>query len=72
MAIKIGSPAVLLTEALFTESGPALPGGSRVTVVALDPSGIATVRSRDGDMVTRVPASDLRVTRGRPARVPGA
>lgn len=69
MAIKIGSPAVLLTDCHDTESGPALPFGSRVSVVALDPSGIATVRSRDGATVTRVPACDLRVTRGRPARV---
>lgn len=70
MTIKLGSPAILLIDCHDTESGPALPGGSRVSVVALDPSGIATVRSRNGATITRVPAVDLRVTRGRPARVP--
>lgn len=69
MAIKLGSPAVLLVPCHDTESGPALPVGSRVSVVALDPSGIATVRSRDSITVTRVPACDLKITRGRPARL---
>lgn len=69
MAIKLGSPAVLLVPCHDTESGAALPIGSRVSIMALDPSGIATVRSRDGATVTRVPTVDLRVTRGRPARV---
>ena len=71
MAIKLGSPAVLLVPCHDTESGAALPIGSRVSIMALDPSGIATVRSRDGATVTRVPTVDLRVTRGRPARIPG-
>lgn len=72
MAIKLGSHAVLLVPCHNTESGPSLSIGSRVSVVALEPSGIATVRSRDRLTVTRVPTCDLKIARGRPARVPGA
>jgi hypothetical protein len=68
MTIKLGSPAVLLTDCPEPESGPALASGSRVSVVALD-ADTATVRSRDGGTVTRVPTSALKVTRGRPSRV---
>ncbi len=68
MTIKLGSPAVLLTDCSEPECGPALASGSRVSVVALD-ADIATVRSRDGGTVTRVPISVLKVTRGRPSRI---
>lgn len=68
MTIKLGSPAVLLTDCSEPCSGPALASGSRVSVVALD-SDVATVRSRDGQTVTRIATSALKVTRGRPSRI---
>lgn len=71
MTIKIGSPAVLLTDCSEPDSGPALSSGSRVSVLSLS-GDTATIRSRDGATVTQVATTHLKVTRGRPARVPGA